>query len=125
VRLPIHRQCRRRHGEGRRAIGGVRSGRGRFRRGNASYTATRITESAPGVSATVGQEVLDTPKWMGSLYGDYRFLNSNGGREAFAPSISTTAPTCANSNRCRVVTYPNGTFGQVPDATQSRLPITW
>lgn len=40
---------------------------------SAGYTDAKITKSAPGVSAQVGQEVLDTPKWIASGYVAYRF----------------------------------------------------
>lgn len=40
---------------------------------SAGYTDAKITKSAPGVSAQVGQQVLDTPKWIASGYVAYRF----------------------------------------------------
>jgi outer membrane receptor protein involved in Fe transport len=86
--------------------------------GTASYTATRITESAPGVSATVGQEVLDTPKWMGSLYGDYRFLNLERWTGSFRAEYQYHGANLRQFELVQGVTYPNGTLGQIPDTTQ-------
>lgn len=39
----------------------------------ASYTDAKISKSAPGVSAAVGQPVLDTPKWIANANIAYRF----------------------------------------------------
>jgi iron complex outermembrane receptor protein len=86
--------------------------------GTASYTATRITESAPGVSATVGQEVLDTPKWMGSLYGDYRFLNGGQWTGSFRAEYQYHGANLRQFESTQSVTYPNGSLGVIPDATQ-------
>jgi iron complex outermembrane receptor protein len=86
--------------------------------GTASYTATRITESAPGVSATVGQEVLDTPKWMGSLYGDYRFLNAGQWTGSFRGEYRYHGDNLRQFESTQSVTYPNGSLGVIPDATQ-------
>jgi outer membrane receptor protein involved in Fe transport len=88
--------------------------------GTASYTATRITESSPGVSATVGQEVLDTPKWMGSLYGDYRFLNSGQWTGSFRAEFQYHGANLRQFESMQSVTYPNGSLGQIPDATQAQ-----
>jgi outer membrane receptor protein involved in Fe transport len=40
---------------------------------SASYSDATITQTAPGVSAQVGQPVLDTPKWIASAFVDYIF----------------------------------------------------
>jgi iron complex outermembrane recepter protein len=86
--------------------------------GAASFVDSRITQSAPGVSAQVGQQVLDTPKWTASLYGDYEFLRRAGWvanvhadyqyHGSNSRSFDTTAP----------VNYPNGMTGELPDPTQ-------
>lgn len=41
--------------------------------GAASYTDAQISETAIGVSAQVGQPVLDTPKWIANGFVTYRF----------------------------------------------------
>ncbi len=64
LRLFVQRQCRRRRDQRCRAeqlslpLGGLTLGAA------ASYTDAKISKSAPGVSAAVGQPVLDTPKWI-------------------------------------------------------------
>lgn len=86
--------------------------------GTASYADTRITASAPGVSAQVGQPVLDTPKWMGSLYGDYEFLRSTAWRANFRAEYQYHGSNLRSFESLAPVTYPDGTSGQIPDATQ-------
>lgn len=86
--------------------------------GNASFADTRITETSPGVSAMVGQEVLDTPKWMGSLYGDYRFLDMANWSGDFRTDIQYHGSNLRAFEEYQSVTYPNGTLGTIPDATQ-------
>ena len=86
--------------------------------GTASYTATRITQTAPGVSAQVGQEVLDTPKWMGSLYGDYRFLNRGQWTGNFRAEYQYHGANLRQFESLATVTYANATLGEIPDATQ-------
>ena len=44
----------------------------------ASYTNARISRSAPGVSARVGQPVLDTPKWIANANMAYRVALGGG-----------------------------------------------
>jgi iron complex outermembrane receptor protein len=83
----------------------------------ASYNATRITQSAPGVSAQVGQEVLDTPKWEGSVYGDYRFLKAAGWTGNFRADFQYHGANLRQFDSVQTVTYANGTLGQIPDAT--------
>ncbi len=41
--------------------------------GTASYADAQITRTSPGVSARVGQPVLDTPKWIADAAVAYRF----------------------------------------------------
>jgi outer membrane receptor protein involved in Fe transport len=86
--------------------------------GNASYADTRITETSPGVSAQIGQEVLDTPKWMGSLYGDYRFLDRANWTGDFRADIQYHGKNLRAFEDFQSVSYPNGTSGAIPDATQ-------
>jgi len=86
--------------------------------GTASYADTQITQSAPGVSAQVGQPVLDTPKWMGSLYGDYRFLNGAGWTGNFRAEYQYHGANLRQFESLATVTYPNGALGEIPDATQ-------
>jgi iron complex outermembrane receptor protein len=41
--------------------------------GTTSYSDAQITKSSPGISARVGQPVLDTPKWIANAAVAYRF----------------------------------------------------
>ncbi|MDB6092418.1 MAG: hypothetical protein JWN85_5202 [Gammaproteobacteria bacterium] len=86
--------------------------------GTASYADTRITSSAPGVSAQVGQPVLDSPKWMGSLYGDYEFLRSPAWIGNFRAEYQYHGSNLRSFESFAPVTYPDGSGGQIPDATQ-------
>jgi len=86
--------------------------------GNVSYTGTRITETASGVSAQVGQEVLDTPKWTGSVFGDYHFLSSTAWSGDFRAELMYHGANLRAFEGFQSVTYPDATHGLVPDATQ-------
>jgi iron complex outermembrane recepter protein len=86
--------------------------------GNTSYADTRITETSPGVSAQVGQEVLDTPKWMGSLYGDYRFLEAAGWTGDFRADVQYHGKNLRAFEDFQSVSYSDGAAGTIPDATQ-------
>jgi outer membrane receptor protein involved in Fe transport len=88
--------------------------------GTASYTATRVTETAPGVSAQVGQELLDTPKWMGSLYGDYRFLRTTQWTADFRAEYQYHGENLRQFESLATVMFANGSVGTIPDATQVR-----
>ena len=54
-----------------------------------SYLDTRITQSAPGVSAQVGQPTSIRFKWMVSACSGTNFLSSPVGRAACVPNISS------------------------------------
>jgi iron complex outermembrane recepter protein len=86
--------------------------------GNASYADTRITETTPGVSAQIGQEVLDTPKWTGNLYGDYRFLETAGWTGNFRADFQYHGKNLRAFEEFQSVIYPSGAVGTIPDATQ-------
>jgi iron complex outermembrane recepter protein len=86
--------------------------------GNVAYADTRITETSPGVSALVGQEVLDTPKWTGSLYGDYRFLDRANWTGSFRADMQYHGKNLRAFEQFQSVSYPDGSLGAVPDGTQ-------
>ena len=86
--------------------------------GNASYADTRIIETSPGVSAQVGQEVLDTPKWSASGYGDYRFLERANWTGNFRADVQYHGKNLRAFEEFQSVTYPDGSLGNIPDATQ-------
>lgn len=85
---------------------------------NVAYADTRITETAPGVSAQVGQEVLDTPKWSGSVYGDYRFLNRPNWTGNFRADVQYHGKNLRAFEEFQSVSFPGGTLGTIPEGTQ-------
>jgi outer membrane receptor protein involved in Fe transport len=86
--------------------------------GAVSYTATRITETGVGLPAQIGQELLDTPKWMGSGYGEYHFFKTGTWVGSFRGEYQYHGANLRQFQATALVTYPNGTMGLIPDATQ-------
>ncbi len=84
----------------------------------ASYVDTRITQTDPGVSAQVGQEVLDAPKWTGSVYGDYEFLRRAGWVATAHADYQYHGLNYRSFDSTASVNYPNGVTGTVTDPTQ-------
>jgi iron complex outermembrane recepter protein len=84
----------------------------------ASYVDSRITQSSPGVSAQVGQPVLDTPKWTASLYGDYEFLRRAGWVANVHADYEFHGSNYRSFDSTAPVNYPSGTTGELPDPTQ-------
>ena len=83
-----------------------------------SYLDTRITATSPGVSAQVGQPVLDTPKWMLSAYGDYKFLQAAGWTGSLRPEYQYHGANLRQFESFASITYPDGSLGVIPDQTQ-------
>jgi iron complex outermembrane receptor protein len=86
--------------------------------GEFSYSATRITESTVAVSAQVGQELLDTPKWTGSAFAEYEFLRTARWHGSVRADYEYHGANLRQFTSLVSVTYPNGSVGQLPDATQ-------
>jgi iron complex outermembrane recepter protein len=86
--------------------------------GGISYTATRITATGVGLPAQIGQQLLDTPKWMGNGYGEYHFLKARGWDGSFRGEYQYHGANLRQFQSQALVTYPNGTMGLIPDATQ-------
>ena len=86
--------------------------------GNASYIDSRITETAPGVSAQVGQQVLDTPRWSASAHGEYRFLNLADWAATFRVDYQFHGSNLRAFETEQTISYPDGSIGAIPDATQ-------
>lgn len=86
--------------------------------GTASYTDAEITESAPGVSAQVGQSVLDTPEWMGNVYGDYKFQLSATMDATLRAEYQYRGSSLRQFDTTMLVTYPNASSANVPNMTQ-------
>jgi iron complex outermembrane receptor protein len=86
--------------------------------GSVTYTQSRITESAAGVSAQVGQELLDTPRWMANAHLEYRFAQTAGWTGSFRAEYQYHGANLRQFESLAAVTYADGTLGQIPDATQ-------
>ncbi|MBS0421727.1 MAG: TonB-dependent receptor [Proteobacteria bacterium] len=86
--------------------------------GNASYIDSRITQTAPGVSAQVGQQVLDTPRWSASAHGEYRFLNRADWAATFRLDYQFHGSNLRAFEAEQTISYPDGSIGAIPDATQ-------
>jgi iron complex outermembrane receptor protein len=86
--------------------------------GNASYIDSRITETAPGVSAQIGQQVLDTPRWSASAHGEYRFLNLADWAGTFRLDYQFHGSNLRAFETEQTISYPDGSIGAIPDATQ-------
>jgi hypothetical protein len=66
----------------------------------------------------VGQELLDTPKWMGSLYGDYQFLRTTQWTADFRAEYQYHGANLRQFESLATVMFANGTVGTIPDGTQ-------
>jgi iron complex outermembrane recepter protein len=86
--------------------------------GDVSYTPTRITASAPGVSAPVGQPLLDTPRWMASIRAQYQFPNLGAWESSLRADYEYHGTNLREFESQSPVIYGNGTAGSIPDATQ-------
>ncbi|HEY0685872.1 MAG TPA: TonB-dependent receptor [Steroidobacter sp.] len=86
--------------------------------GTASYTDAEITESSPGVSAQVGQSVLDTPEWMGNVYGDYKFQLSATMDATLRAEYQYRDSSLRQFDTTMLVTYPDGSSANVANMAQ-------
>jgi outer membrane receptor protein involved in Fe transport len=86
--------------------------------GTVTYTDSEITESAPGVSAQVGQSVLDTPEWMGNVYGDYTFEFGASTRASLRAEYQYRGSNLRAFETTTFVSYPDGSIGSLPNTTR-------
>ena len=86
--------------------------------GTASYTDAEITESSPGVSAQVGQSVLDTPEWMGNVYGDFKFQLSQTMDATLRAEYQYRGSSLRQFDTTMLVSYPDGSALNVANVTQ-------
>jgi iron complex outermembrane receptor protein len=86
--------------------------------GGVSYTATRITETGVGLPAQMGQELIDTPQWMGNGYGEYHIFKTGTWVGNLRGEYQYHGANLRQFQSTALVTYPNGTMGNIPDATQ-------
>jgi iron complex outermembrane receptor protein len=86
--------------------------------GTIAYTRTKVTQSAVGVDAQVGEELLDTPKSMDSVYGEYRLAFQGNWFGGLRTEYDYHGSNLRQFASLQTVTYPNGMTGEIPDATQ-------
>lgn len=86
--------------------------------GNVTYMDAKITETSLGVSASVGQSMLDTPKWMGNVFAEYRIP----GLESLAGTVRAEYKYRGSSLRSfdtlTTVTNADGSLSRIPDPSQ-------
>ncbi|MBL8266959.1 TonB-dependent receptor [Steroidobacter sp.] len=86
--------------------------------GTVSYTDAEISASSPGVSAQVGQSVLDTPEWMGNVYGDFKFQLTQTMDATLRAEYQYRGSSLRQFDTTMLVTYPNATSANVANMTQ-------
>ncbi len=86
--------------------------------GTIAYTQTKVTRSALGVDAQVGEELLDTPKSMDSVYGEYRLALPGDWSGGLRTEYDYHGSNLRQFASLQTVAYPNGMSGEIPDATQ-------
>lgn len=86
--------------------------------GTATYTDAKITESAPGVSAQVGQSVLDTPKWMGNVYAEYAFHPVADWKGDARVEYQYRDSSLRQFDDTVVVRYPDASVGSIANTAQ-------
>src|SRR5690606_19718621 len=86
--------------------------------GTASYTDAEIAESAPGVSAQVGQSVLDTPEWMGNIYGDYKFQLGQTMDATLRAEYQYRGSSLRQFDTTMLAAYPDGSSANIGNMTQ-------
>jgi outer membrane receptor protein involved in Fe transport len=84
----------------------------------ASYTDSRITSTAAGVSAQVGQPLLDTPKWTSSVYLEVSLPNVSGWDSRIRADYSYHGSNIRQFDSTSLVTLPNGASGLVANESQ-------
>lgn len=86
--------------------------------GVVNYTDSEITESAPGVSAKVGQPVLDTPKWSGSAFLDVELGEAAGWEPKLHADWQYRSTSIRQFDALVNVILPSGAAALVPDDSQ-------
>ena len=83
-----------------------------------SYSNSAITETAAGVSAQVGQPLLDTPLWAGSVWLEVALPTLAGWSGKLHTDYAYHGTNIRQFDSTAVVTFPGGSSGVVPDQTQ-------
>lgn len=76
--------------------------------GAGSYTDAKISKTAPGVTAQVGQPVLDTPKWIVSANTAYRFALGGGVTATARADYQYRSSSLRMFENSFIVTTPTG-----------------
>ncbi|WP_372784680.1 TonB-dependent receptor [Phenylobacterium sp.] len=85
--------------------------------GTASYADARITRSSVGISAKVGQAVLDTPKWIANTAIAYRFPVPGQGLGTFRAEYQYRSSSLRGFETTLPVSTPTGVT-TAPNITQ-------
>lgn len=86
--------------------------------GAVNYTDSEITETALGVSAKVGQPVLDTPRWTGSVFFDVDFPEAAGWQPKLRADWQFRSKSIRQFDSFVNVFLPSGVPALVPDDSQ-------
>ena len=71
-----------------------------------------------GVSAQSGESVLDTPKWMGNVYGDYKFRLSEMMDATLRAEYQYRGSSLRKFDTTMLVAYPDGSSANIANMTQ-------
>jgi len=85
--------------------------------GNLSYINSRITQSGLDVPAHVGQPLLDTPRWEGNAYSEYRVQVKPEWEAQLHAEYQYHGTNLRQFTPDATVTYPNGAQALLPDPT--------
>ncbi|HOP18524.1 MAG TPA: TonB-dependent receptor [Amphiplicatus sp.] len=86
----------------------------------AGYTHTEITETVPGVSASVGQDVLQVPRWTVGAYGDYTKPVSQSYLATLHFDYQYRTKTLREFDETVLVSLPDASSVAVPNFAQTQ-----
>lgn len=83
-----------------------------------SYSKSEVTATAPGISAQIGQPLLDTPEWTGNAYIELQLHMTWGWASKLRLDYEYHGANIRQFESTAVITYPNGSSGTIPDPVQ-------
>jgi len=83
-----------------------------------TFVDSRVTGSAPGVPAQVGEELLDTPRWSGNIGTRYRVSLDERTSAMLSVDFECRGANLRQFSSVAPVTYANGVTGEIPDETE-------
>lgn len=83
-----------------------------------NYTHSEVTETEPGVSAQVGQPLLDTPRWTGDTFVEFNLPEFAGWTSKLRTDYAYHGSNLRQFDSTVAVALPTGATGVVPDVTQ-------